>query len=89
LDDLVPPLGVVTEDRHDLIFTFGEKPISGPGRVKGALKGACKNAGMSYGRRTSNGIIMHDSIPHLGHVVIIQGFEGQFMFGFFLAEYFK
>jgi integrase len=60
LDDLVPPLGVVTEDHHDFIFTFGGKPISGPGGVKGALKGACKNAGVPYGRKTRNGIIMHD-----------------------------
>ena len=33
---------------------------SGPGGVKGALKGACKNAGVPYGRKTPNGIIMHD-----------------------------
>lgn len=60
LDDLVPPLGLVTEDHHDFIFTYGGKPISGPGGVKGALNGACKNAGVPYGRRTPNGIIMHD-----------------------------
>ena len=60
LDDLTPPLEVVTENYHDFIFTFGKKPISGPGGVKGSLKGACKKAGVPYGRKTPNGIIMHD-----------------------------
>ncbi len=60
LDDLTPPLGLVTEDHHDFIFAYGGKPISGPGGVKGALRGACKNAGVSYGRKAPNGIIMHD-----------------------------
>jgi hypothetical protein len=50
----------LTEDHHDFIFTFGRKPISGPGGVKGALKGVSKNAGVPYGRKTPNGIIMHD-----------------------------
>jgi hypothetical protein len=50
----------LTEDHHDFIFTFGRKPISGPGGVKGALKSVCKNAGVPYGRKTPNGIIMHD-----------------------------
>ena len=49
-----------TEDHHDFIFTFGRKPISGPGGVKGALRGACKNAGVPYGRKAPSGIIMHD-----------------------------
>jgi integrase len=60
LDDLVPSLGVVTEDHHDFIFTFGGKPIRGLGGVKGALKNACKNAGVPYGRKIPEGIIMHD-----------------------------
>jgi hypothetical protein len=28
--------------------------------VKGSLKGACKNAGVPYGSKTPNSIIMHD-----------------------------
>jgi integrase len=60
LDDLVPSLGVVTKDHHDFIFTFGGKPIKGLGGVKGALKNACKNAGVPYGRKLPEGIIMHD-----------------------------
>lgn len=60
LDELRPVLELVTEDHHDFVFTFGAKPLVGPGGVKGSLKGACKRAGVPYGRKTPNGIIMHD-----------------------------
>jgi integrase len=60
LDDLKPGLGIVTEDHHDYIFTFGGRPLKGPGGVRGSLKRTCKDAGVPYGRKTANGIIMHD-----------------------------
>jgi hypothetical protein len=53
-------LGVVTDEHHDHVFSFGGKPLSSPGGVKGSLKRTCKDAGVPYGRKTSNGIIMHD-----------------------------
>ena len=60
LDDLKPGLGIVTEDHHDYIFTFGGRPLKGPGGVRGSLKRTCKDAGVPYSRKTANGIIMHD-----------------------------
>lgn len=51
---------MIWTNQNDYVFTFGGKPIIGPGGVKNSLKGACKKAGVPYGRETPNGIIMHD-----------------------------
>jgi integrase len=37
---------------HDFVFTFGREPIIG--------LGACKGAGVTYGRKAAGGITMHD-----------------------------
>jgi integrase len=60
LDELSPQLEIVTSDHHDFVFSFGGKPLIGPGGVKGSLKRTCKDARVPYGRKTPNGIIMHD-----------------------------
>jgi integrase len=60
LNDLKPLLGVVTKDHHDFVFTFGGRPLISAGGVKASLKRTCKDAGVPYGRKTTNGIIMHD-----------------------------
>lgn len=45
---------------HDFVFTFNGKPIAAPSGVRAALKNTCKKAGVTYGRKTEDGIIMHD-----------------------------
>jgi len=44
---------------HDFVFTFGGKPLTSAGFVKGALRAACERAGVPYGRRPP-GFILHD-----------------------------
>ena len=45
---------------HDFVFTYGRDPITGSAACKGALRGSCKRAGLPYGRKTDNGLTMHD-----------------------------
>jgi integrase len=52
--------GQVRHLRHDYVFTFGGEPIIGLKSCKGALEGACRRAGIAYGRKESGGITMHD-----------------------------
>jgi integrase len=52
--------GLIRHFNHEAVFTFGGLPLSGPHGSSGALRGACKRAGISYGRKAKNGITMHD-----------------------------
>jgi integrase len=52
--------GQLRHIHHDFVFTFGTEPNIGLGACKGALKGACKRAGVAYGRKVVGGITMHD-----------------------------
>lgn len=52
--------GQIRHINHDLVFTFGGKPIAGLGGSKGALRGSCRRAGIAYGRKTPGGLTMHD-----------------------------
>jgi integrase len=52
--------GLVRHINHDRVFCYGGLPICGPRGSYGALKGACKRAGITYGRKTEGGLTMHD-----------------------------
>ena len=45
---------------HDFVFTFRNEPIKGIGGTKRSFRTACRTAEISYGKRTSDGIIFHD-----------------------------
>jgi integrase len=42
---------------HDYVFTYQGQPIKKLGR---SFQSACKNAGVPYGRKTENGVTLHD-----------------------------
>ena len=48
---------VVEEGHHDFLFTYHGKPMK---RFLRSFRTACKNAGISYGENTPNGIIAND-----------------------------
>ena len=52
--------GLVRHLNHDGVFTFGGLPLIGPKGSGGALKGACKRAGIVYGQKSIDGLTMHD-----------------------------
>ena len=52
--------GQIRHLHHDFVFTYGRDPITGSAACKGALRGSCKRAGLPYGRKTDNGLTMHD-----------------------------
>jgi integrase len=52
--------GLIRHLNHDRLFTFGGLPLTGPKGSGGALKGACKRAGIAYGQKTIGGLTMHD-----------------------------
>jgi integrase len=52
--------GAVRHLEHDFVFVYGGHPIEGPKGPQWALMQACKAAGVSYGRKKSDGLTMHD-----------------------------
>ena len=51
--------GLVRHLNHERV-TYGGLPVNGPRGSYGALKGACKRAGIAYGRKDASGLTMHD-----------------------------
>ena len=45
---------------HDFVFSYAGQPIRGPKGAQWSLMQACKKAGVSYGRKESGGLTMHD-----------------------------
>ncbi|MFC1881159.1 tyrosine-type recombinase/integrase [Thermodesulfobacteriota bacterium] len=60
LDELSPGLGVVTENHHDFVFTNTRRPPTTSWWIKDSLRKSCKAAEIPYGRKVTDGIIMHD-----------------------------
>lgn len=60
LDKRRPSPGVVSEDHHDYVFTYQDKPIKGAQGSRKSFRTACKNAGLVYGKDTPDGVIFHD-----------------------------
>jgi site-specific recombinase XerD len=54
------------------IFTYRGEPIKD---VKTALKNACKNAGIPYGRNIPNGITFHDLRHSYGSYLMAKGVD--------------
>jgi integrase len=52
--------GAVRHLGHDFVFAYGGHPIEGPRGVSWALMKVCEAAGVSYGRKESDGLTMHD-----------------------------
>ena len=52
--------GAVRHLGHDFVFAYGGHPIEGPKGSQWALMKACEAAGVSYGRKESDGLTMHD-----------------------------
>jgi integrase len=57
---LIPVIQPVTSEHNDFVFKRSGKPFSGAGFIKHGFKKTCKKAGLPYGKKTENGIIMHD-----------------------------
>ena len=53
-------VGIVTENHHDFVFTFSGIPFSESWRPNKSLKRTCKDVKIPYGRKATDGIIMHD-----------------------------
>jgi integrase len=45
---------------HGYVITYKGKPLTGLPGVKGAMKTACREANLPYGKKTAGGIIFHD-----------------------------
>jgi len=45
---------------HDFVFTYNKKPITDKSGCKKSFITACHKAGIPYGTKTPNGIILHD-----------------------------
>jgi integrase len=52
--------GIVRRLDREEVFSFGGEPITGPKGCYGALRGACKRAGIPYGQKHPEGLTMHD-----------------------------
>lgn len=56
----LPFRGLERALRHDFVITYKGEPIKQPGGLNRSFKTACKNAGIPFGRKTDNGITIHD-----------------------------
>jgi integrase len=46
--------------KHDFVITYKGQPIRQPGGLNRSFRTACKDAGVPFGRKTDNGITIHD-----------------------------
>jgi len=59
-DNLLQGPKLVTGNHHDFVFTYKGNPIKSSGGFRNSFKTACKKAVIPFGRKTENGLTLHD-----------------------------